>query len=129
MRIKLKRDWFYPAVEKPFNDARAISGGRLRKGIHEIDNRLREFLPHDAEILDEKNSDEPMVVVDTENTMASFDTARVGDEKLNEIMDEHNRQAAISEEKRQGAIKLRRTEALAKARAAKKAKAEAKKAD
>ena len=110
MKVKLRRSWFYPIDAKPLNDKRDISGGRFRKGTHEMPEELREFLPKDAEVLD----DAPVVVEPvaeaTDYVELDVDRAAVEDEAA------ANEKA---EEARVAAIQAKRVAALQKARAAK----------
>lgn len=129
MRVKLRRTWFYPVDAKPVNDRRDISGGRLRKGIHEIDNALRDKLPKDAEILDEKLREDEMVLAAPDEALSAHDERRAEVTVLNTMTDEYNAQVEKEEAARQERIKEKKRAALAKARAAKAAKAEAEKAE
>lgn len=123
MRVKLRRPWFYPVDAKPVNDRRDISGGRLRKGIHEIENSLRDSLPKDAVILDEAESEDPVLVSKPEDSLSAHDEHRAEADALDKMADEYNAQVAKEEEERQKRIQAKRLEALAKARAAKAEKA------
>ena len=119
MDIKLKRDWFYPADAGPPNDKRAISGGRMRKGIHrDVDPTLRDYLPKDVVILTDASVVEEDEVVE-QPSLEDMDVERATSDVERAIEDD-------AEAARKAAIQAKRVAALAKARQAKKDKKEAK---
>lgn len=125
MKVTLRRTWFYPVDAKPLNDKRAISGGRYRKGTHDMPEELRPYLPKDAIVLDDKPT---VVAKEAEITRGSpsvmadlgiIDIERVSADAEADLL-------AEAEATRKAAIQAKRVAALAKAREAKKAKKEAK---
>ena len=115
MRIKLKRSWITPRTS-------TSRGFRLRKGIHDdVDNSLRKWLPKTARVLDEDYKEHEEESPDTFSEMNKLDLQRAAAEAEGKIHAEaqadYDAQQAVQ---KAAAIKLKRQEALVKARAAKK---------
>lgn len=54
MLVKLKNNWFSPSEKEEYAKGLnlSVSGRRYKKGVHEIPEHLRDFLPPDSEIMD-----------------------------------------------------------------------------
>lgn len=77
MLVKFKNNWFGPAEKVALDKHRNVSGRYYEKGVHEIPNSLKKFLPKDAVIL---SKPEPEVVTEKED-LKDFDQDRaVADE-------------------------------------------------
>ena len=51
MIVELFSNWFAPSDEVMKNKLQSISGRRFKKGVHEIEDVLKDYLPKDAKIL------------------------------------------------------------------------------
>ena len=79
MRVKLKRTWFAPSDVRHPNKLFSMSGGRYKRGEHEIPDEYKAFLPSDALIILEP--DQAVKVDSPEMTLKDFDEARTAAEE------------------------------------------------
>lgn len=113
MLVKLKAPWFAPSETEVRDKIRHISGRRFKKGVQEIPEILRDFLPSSAEILDKEPEPEPQS--EGPKSLKEVDPVRAEHDALQAKADEADAQL---EKKRANMAKAR--EAAAKKRAEKK---------
>ena len=89
MKVKLKRSWFSPTAPEYPDKLRIMSGKRYKKGVHEIPDELKPYLPSDAVIyLDEH---EAVRVDSPELTAIELDEARAVADAVEEAQERANR--------------------------------------
>ena len=109
MLVKLNAIWFAPTNKEIYARGTnfTVSGQRYRKGITEIPDHLKNYLPKDAEILD-KLPEEKVVEL---SGLKELDLDRAASDSVMEVAEQAEK-----------TLKERRQEQMAKARAAKNKK-------
>lgn len=111
MLVDFKTAWFGPTAVVIKDKIQHISGRRYKKGVQEVDDRLKEFLPKSAKILKET----PIVKEVVESTdLKDYDQSRADGDRLATAAEEADEQYAANKQARQ--------DRMAHARAAKGAK-------
>lgn len=86
MLVKLKNPWFAPSekIEYAKGLSLSVSGQRYKKGIHEMPEFLRDFLPPDCEMLDKVPEKKKESEVDVE----ALDLARLDSDRHAALLEE-----------------------------------------
>ena len=86
MLVKLKNSWFAPSekVEYAKGLNLSVSGRRYKKGVHEMPEHLRDFLPPSAEIMDKA----PEKKKETEVDVEALDLARLDSDRHAALLEE-----------------------------------------
>ncbi len=72
MLVKFSFPWFSPTELIVKNKLQSTSGRYYKKGIHDIPDEMKEYLPASVEIIKDRPKPEPIEV----ETLRDFDTAR-----------------------------------------------------
>ena len=89
MLVELKVSWFAPTDTVMKDSIQHISGRRFGKGVHEMDEGLRNVLPKSAKILKGPPKEEaPLPVLN----LKDFDLERTASDKLIEVAEEADEQ-------------------------------------
>ena len=86
MLVKLKNNWFSPSEKEEYAKGLnlSVSGRRYKKGVHEMPEHLRDFLPPDAEIMDKMPEKTKVEELDTE----FLDLARLDSDRHQKLLEE-----------------------------------------
>ena len=86
MLVKLKNGWFAPSEKEEYAKGLnlSVSGRRYKKGVHEMPEHLRDFLPPDAEIMNEMPEKKKEIEVDVE----ALDLARLDSDRHAALLEE-----------------------------------------
>ena len=86
MLVKLKNPWFAPSekIEYAKGLSLSVSGQRYKKGVHEMPEYLRDFLPPDSEMLDKV----PEKKKETEVDVEALDLARLDSDRHQKLLEE-----------------------------------------
>ena len=86
MLVKLKNSWFAPSEKEEYAKGLnlSVSGCRYKKGVHEMPEHLRDFLPPDAEVLDKVEEKKKQTEVDVE----ALDLARLDSDRHQALLEE-----------------------------------------
>ena len=114
MKVRLKTKWFAPTAVVVRDELTHLSGRRFPKGVVDIPEEFRKHLPKSAIILD-KSVKEEMAKSSEPETLAEVDLDRQAADALNRATEEGDK-----------SLKEIRQMRMAKAREAKKRKAEGK---
>jgi hypothetical protein len=110
MRVKFKNNWFAPKAEFQKDAKRTFSGQMFPAGEQIVPDELFDYIPKSAKVLEKpKGLDLPTPLPSRENTLAGYDNDRGAFETEAKIQNEQH-------------------DNMAKARAARKAKADKRKA-
>lgn len=112
MLVEFHKTWFAPSEPEKVDAVRVFSGRRFQKGVHEVPEELRAYLPKFCKILDEETVEEE--VQEQEFDYRELDLERASADEMAKALE----QAKQDEEERQARVNKQ----LAKAREAKKAK-------
>jgi hypothetical protein len=116
MYVKFQADWFAPTEKEQVDRIRSVSGRRFRKGVQEVPDFLKEYLPKSAKVLDENYDPVADEVVEKEvPRLEEFDHDRAASDQL----------ISAHEQAEAEVLKLKQ-ERMAKARQAKAEKAKKK---
>lgn len=106
MLVKFLSTWFAPSETVVVDKIRKVSGQRFRKGVHEVPDELKGFLPSTAKVVKEK--EEPVKETVESTDLKDYDGER-------KAMDEFVAKAEKAEEAAKS-LKEQRQERMAKAR-------------
>jgi len=86
MLIRLKNNWFAPSEKEEYAKGLnlSVSGRRYKKGVHEMPEHLRDFLPSNAEIMDKM----PEKKKETEMDVEALDLARLDSDRHAALLEE-----------------------------------------
>ena len=86
MLVKLKNNWFAPSEKEDYAKGLNlyVSGRRYKKGIHEMPDSLKDFLPLDSEIMDKMPEKKKEVEVNVE----ALDLARLDSDRHQKLLEE-----------------------------------------
>jgi len=86
MLVKLKNNWFAPSEKEGYAKGLnlSVSGRRYKKGIHEMPDSLKDFLPPDSEILDKMPEKKVAKELDAE----LLDLARLDSDRHQQLLEE-----------------------------------------
>lgn len=89
MLVKLKNSWFAPSEKEEYAKGLnlSVSGRRYKKGVHEMPEHLRDFLPPDSEIMDKMPDKMKEKDVDVE----ALDLARLDSDRHAALLEEANK--------------------------------------
>ena len=104
MLVQLRYAWFAPSDKEGYAKGLnlTVSGRRYKKGIHETPEFLKDFLPADAEILNEKEAKKALEEkVDENIDIEALDLARAASDQLIEIEEkaEKTRKSYVKKQK------------------------------
>jgi len=106
MLVKFLSTWFAPSETVVVDKIRKVSGQRFRKGVHEVPDELKGFLPSTAKVVKEK--EEPVKETVESTDLKDYDGER-------KAADEFVAKAEKAEEAAKS-LKEQRQERMAKAR-------------
>ncbi len=106
MLVEFKVPWFAPSMNIIKDKIQHISGRRFKKGVHEVDDSLRDVLPTNATVLKEPPKKEIVVESDT---LMDYDQLRSADSKMNEMISEADKQNDENKKRKQAQMALART--------------------
>jgi hypothetical protein len=117
MKVRFVQTWFAPSDAIKIDAIRSFSGQRYKKGIHDVPDALKKYLPKSAVIITDaeaavETSPEPVV----DQSLRDFDVLRADGDAITK-----------AGEQAEQSLKEIRQDRMAKARAAKAEKAKGKK--
>tara|TARA_Y100000310_G_C20164436_1_gene570711 strand:- start:162 stop:527 length:366 start_codon:yes stop_codon:yes gene_type:complete len=114
MLIKFKAPWFGPTQVVMKDKIQMISGRHYGKGIHDVDESLKDYLPSTVVFLDEGHDEIEEETPKVVETLRDFDTERAASDAFGKLAEEADKQQDDNLKKKQ--------DRMAHARAAKGAK-------
>jgi len=85
-RVILRRTWFAPTDYVKVDRLRTMAGQRFRRGEHDIPQEYMDFLPSDAEVLDEHTKAAPATPV--EETLSDNETENAHVESISDASED-----------------------------------------
>ena len=86
MKVEFKKNWFAPSDTENAGKLNESSGQRFKKGLRDVPETLRRFLPTDAKIVDDV-APMPSATVTKGDTLRSFDDLRANSDATVEAVE------------------------------------------
>ena len=101
MLVKFKDPWFGPTQVVMKDKIQMISGQHFGRGIHDVDESVKDYLPSTAVLLDEGHDEIVEEKPKVEETLRDFDTDRAASDAFGKMAEEADKQQDDNLKKKQ----------------------------